>query len=376
MPRSEYAISHHENDIPVFVGHELNRLYGGRYASLAHFKIYGNAKGAHTYVARKEGEATEVFLFKRRKQNAFVLNEGIKISREEAARFADYLFSIDKLTAAVNFNCVETDARDFAYPYLRVPCEEDIVLALPDTVERYLNSLGKATRSNLRTRLNKLKRDFPSFQFSVYEKEEADERHIREIIRLSRLRVTNKNKISIIDAEEEERIIRCVRECGFVCVATIDGRLCCGAVNFRLGRNFSARILANDPIYDNYRLGFACAFLTICECIKVQGSERFYFGWGENEYKVHLGGKPRQLSRLIIYRSWRHVLLNAGQALNTLLGSSLFRARHWILQTAKLEGNGIISVATGNLVKGVRRLKAVKADLLKKLGLPRGLKSS
>lgn len=362
MIQSECTVTHFENHIPSFVEADLDRLYGSRYASLTFFRVYGSTKGASTYVARRNGTATAVFLFRQAKGRVTVLNEGIQISQKDAADFADYLFSRDPSVNAICFNYVETSVQKFFRPCLHTACEEDLILDLPGTVEQYMAGLGKTTRANLKNRMNKIRREFPSFSLGVYERKDADEKAVREILRLSRLRMESKNKVSEIDAEEEERILACVRECGFVCVVTIDGRVCAGSIAFRFGRNFTGRTIAHDPAFDEHRLGFVCAFLAICECIRQKDSQRFYFGWGDNAYKQRLGGKPRQLSSLLIFRSWVHVLPNARAVLRTLVAGTRFRARQKLLEAATGEGSGSSGLAQA-IVKGVRWLKAGRAKL-------------
>ncbi|MES2295430.1 MAG: GNAT family N-acetyltransferase [Pseudomonadota bacterium] len=324
--RLELSVSCYEGETPSFVAHELNRLYGGRYSSLAHFQIYGQAGQASTYVVRRQGQATSLFLYRRRAHQLRVLNEGIRLGHEEAARFATHMFAVDKSVSAVVFRCVDSQAGDFRLPCQRVPCAQDSVLALPSSLPQYMDSLGASTRSTIKYRMNKLKRDFPTFSFRVEERGSVAEQAIRDIIRLNRARMSRKDKVSAIDAQEERRIIDYVRECGFVGIATIDGRFCAGAITYRLGNNFAARILAHDAAFDAYRLGFVCAFLTIGACIE-QGGAQFCFGWGQGEYKSHLGATQRQLHHVVLYRSRWHRLRHPWLVLQTAACGWLFRAR-------------------------------------------------
>jgi hypothetical protein len=354
---AELSVSCYEGETPAFVARELDRLYGARYSSLAHFQIYGLAGQASTYVVRTQGEATTLYVYRRRKRQVCVLNEGIRVGRDEAVRFASHMFDIDKGVSAVAFNFVQTEDGDFSFPHQREVCAFDTVLALPATLEQYMESLGSSTRSTIKYRLNKIKREFPSFKFQVFERDEVDERQLRDIVRMNRARMSRLDKVSAIDAQEERRIISYVRECGFVGIATIDGRLCAGAVTYRLGRNFAARVLAHDPAYDQYRLGFVSAFLTIGECIRQGGSE-FCFGWGEGEYKTHLGATQRQLSHLVIYRSRWHALLNLGMVVRTAVAGFLFRARQ-SMREASRRGDRIGAIA----VNGARALRQWLAGL-------------
>lgn len=339
-----------ENTILKQLELDLDRLYGARYASLVHFRIYGQTAQASTYVARVDGVASSVLLFRRRRQRVTVLNEGIELSPVVAADFASTVFHHDPAAGALHFRFVDTAAATLPYPSQCVPCGEDTVLTLAQHPRQYLDSLGGSTRATLKHRLNKLRRDFPSFTLAVHEKQDVDETALRAIIGLNRLRMAGKDKVPTIDAVEEDNIVRFVRERGFVTVATINGAVCAGAICYRLGRNFAARSLAHDPQYDPYRLGFLCAYLSICECVAAEPGGQFNFGWGQYEYKYHLGGKKRLLHQLVIYRSRWHRLRHADLVLQLALTGWHYRARRW-LDTAAQQERG----AAGRLARAAKR---------------------
>jgi hypothetical protein len=327
------------DEAPAFLEQELNRLYGIRYSCLPCFKLYGSWDQVRVYVACRAGIAVAVFLFRCDNGRAVVLNEGMKVSEEDVNRFASYLFRNHEGLSLVAFNYVETAARRFAFPFQRAPCGQDTVLELPASAEAYTASLGSGTRLTLNHRLNRIRRDLPGFAFAVYEKQEVPVHVIRDLIRLDRLRMEHKGQVSLVDAAEEERIIAYVALCGFVSAATSGGKVCAGAITYRHGSNFTARVLAHDPAWGGYRLGFVCAWLTICECIKAGNSRYFYFGWGQDDYKRHLGGSDRQLVHLALFRSRLHVLGNAGAALGALLDGCAFRVRRRLLDATRRKGS-------------------------------------
>ncbi|MES2742668.1 MAG: GNAT family N-acetyltransferase [Pseudomonadota bacterium] len=355
-----HVFSCHEQEPPPFAEAELNRLYGARYACMAHFRIYGHLARASTYVARRGGPAGQVaalFLFHRRRRRVAVLNEGIRVGAEQASAFAADVFARYPAADAVAFRFVETDAQPVAFPCQRLACGEDNVMALPATVAAYLAGLGKSTKATLKHRINKLKRDFPSFQLSVYEKEAVPPAYVGEILRLNRTRMHRKDKVSSIDAREERCVTEFVKACGFVCVATIDGRVCGGAIMYRLGQNFSARILAHEPAYDTHRLGFVCAYLAIGACIEAAGAGTFYFGWGQSEYKYRLGAQARELSYLVLYRSRLHMLRQAGAAMGWWARSLAFRCVRRVRRGARGERT-LGAYVAGRVVRAGRWLRA------------------
>lgn len=182
---------------------------------------------------------------------------------------------------------------------------------------------------------------------------------MRQVRALIRLHMAANGKAARIDQAEEERIIAYVALCGFVSIASTNGEVCAGAITYRLGGNFTARILAHDPAYAGYRLGFVCAYLTICQSIDAGNSRNFHFGWGQRDYKRQLGGRERRLEHLSLFRSRLHVVRNAGAALAVLLGGCAFRVRRALLHASHHEGWLVARLADA-LIAGGRRLRALK----------------
>lgn len=325
---------------------DLDRLYGGRYSSLAHFRIYGAASRLRfsaprlarlrLYVARTDGAATAVLVFRQHRRWLEVLNEGIRLETADLTRFARHMFATQPKANAIAFRYIQTGAGSarLAPAWQEVACGDDTVLTLAATARQYLDSLGSSTRSTLKYRLNRLRREFPTFTLTVHEKQQVDPAQLRAIIGLNRLRMRDRDKTCAIDAEEEERIVHYVRERGFVTVATIDGQICAGAICYRFGDHFAARCLAHDPQYDAYRLGFLCAYLSIVECTKAAPGGQFNFGWGRYDYKSRLGGLPRTLSKLVLYRSSRHMLHHPGLASATAMSGAFYRLKQAARQFA------------------------------------------
>jgi hypothetical protein len=360
MPRTPITVSFHENAVPSFAWDALDRLYGARYSSSVHFRIYGLEPGACTYIARLGGEVCAVFLFRRRAGCVTVLNEGMLVGSDQAGRFAHAIFERYRAVTLVRWKMVEQDGARLPLRSLHCLRAQEAVLSLPALPAQYLDSLGPATRVNLGRYRRALLRDFPDFRFSLEQGGAASEQHLRQIVRFNRSRMRDKNKVSSIDALEEERVIACARQCGLVGIITIDARLCAGMIVYRPGRDYCARILAHDGAFDRYHVGMVCAVLTICACIAAGGAARFYFGWGMDEYKRRLGGRARELGDVLICRSWLHLALHPAQVGGALLSACQFHARRAVLALAQ-RGDGALSVLAGALILAVRRLRARKS---------------
>ena len=330
MTVSNAVITCHENEVPAFVGAELERLYGNIFSSLTQFRIYGwNGSDTSTYVVRRDGVPHVVLLFRRDHRQVQVMNEVITLDAEEMSRFAAYIFANYPGVNVISFKAIDTSLARLPFPYQRYNHLEDLALALPSSNEAYLPSLGKSTRRNIRRHLDRLHRAYPSCRFEVFERGALGAERVRQIIELNRVRMADKNIVSIIDEQETQRIIRLVDACGLVGVITIDGQLRAGAISFQSGANYFLNVLAHDPRYDDYWLGFLCCYLTICECI-ARGGKEFHFLWGRYDYKYLLGARQRDLDNIVIYRSHLQLLCNADIARRTAIEGYTRALKVWI----------------------------------------------
>lgn len=350
QPDYQYRI--YREQIPAFVESELDRLYGSRYSCLGHFERSGNLERASTYVVTCGAQIVTLLLFRQCGAVVALLNEGISLTADEVRRFTAALFAAEPRAAAVLLHLVH-----LAGPArCGFVCQQDLVLALPASVDAYLSGLGKSTRDNLKRYLSKFKRSFPAFRFELLEQRAVAEDAVRAIVHLNRLRMAGKRKLPSIDAAQERDIVEQVRRDGFVGLLRIDGQVAAGVITYRIGTNFNLRILAHDAAFDAYRLGLLCCYLTVCACIARQTAGRFYFGWGDEAYKSRLGGRPRQLRRLVVYRSAWHGLRHPGPWLAAAAAGWAYQlrslARRWAAGAA-----GVAPRLGAGLPGLVRRIK-------------------
>ena len=327
------GIAVHENEVPSFAGPDLDRLYGTLYSSLAYFRHCAGLDGVSTYVARKDGAPTAVFLFRHVGSRIRVVNEGMRLDAEEVVRFARYMFAQSPLADVIEFHAVQTAASHI--PLLRQQsfCAEDFIAELPPTTQEYLARLGPATRKNLKRHRNRLERDFPSFRHVVLERGDADEATIRHLIEMSRARITGKGMAFAIDEDEARRIITLAQQAGAVLVATIDGRICGGTIVYRFGKSCISRLNAHDAEFDAYRLGMLCCYLAACHAIET-GAERFHLGHSWYDYKTALLGEFQPFHHLTLYRSPGALVRHAGSALQTAYKGYTLSANRWVLHHA------------------------------------------
>jgi hypothetical protein len=329
-------ITVYENQVPDFIGSELDRLYGTLYSSLCYFQTCGDLTGVSTYVARREGAVTAIFLFRRDDEKIVVVNEGMCLRTEEVAEFVRHVFSAFHPVGRIVFHAVKTDGGNIPFVHHRSFCAEDFIVRLPQTKEAYLARLGPATRKNIKRHKNRLERDFPSFRCRTYPGHEADEHQLRQLIELNRIRMAMKGMASFIDEEEAQRIIRLVRQCGEVLIATIDDRLCGGVIFYRIGKNHISKVIAHDLQYDSYRLGMVCCYLAICDAI-ARGAKHFHLGHTRYEYKIALLGEFERFDHIVVYRSARELARHGRTALKQVLAGYSLQMNRWLLQKIQHE---------------------------------------
>jgi CelD/BcsL family acetyltransferase involved in cellulose biosynthesis len=229
------------------------------------------------------------------------------------------------------------------YPSQQYDYLEDTIITLPSGAAAYTESLSKNTRRNVRRYSQAVTEELPGFRFSVALGSAADPAQIDAVIALNHARMAAKNKQSIIDDAEAHRLQSLVRSCGLVAVVTIDGRVCAGAISYRVGDNYFLIVLAHSPDYDRYSLGFLCCYWTICACIE-RGGKEFHFLWGRYDYKRNFLGQLRRLDHVLLYRSHLAMLRHARLALRSWYRAQQRRSMLW-LQQAKQQDTFTARVA-------------------------------
>lgn len=305
------SISCYIGEIPAFIGAALAESYETLHASLPFFDIFRSTEHANCYVAERAGHASTILLFHCHGRRVEVLNEMVEIDQAEIVRFAHHIFRYFRGVDVIRFKAVKTARDGFGLPVQRHASKDTYVIPLPATPKAYIESLGKSTRAGIRQGLNGIARHFPTFRAQFFVDGEIDERQVRAILALSERRI---NASDARFAHDAERIVRLARRCGFVSVFTIDGRLCAGSVNYRVGASYFGDVTAYDPRYEKHGMGRLCVYLTVSESI-ARGGKKFYLGGGVFEFKQRMLGVPLAMDELRLYRSPMAVLANADIAL-------------------------------------------------------------
>jgi hypothetical protein len=350
----EITISCYENEVPSFVEAKLDHLYQHINSSLSHHAVKRKAKNASTYLVHQGRQLIVILLFTRERGKVRVINEMIRIEPEEIQRFAAYIFTTYKSVSLISFSLIEKTIPRLPFPCQQHDGSEDIVLTLPSTPEAYLECLSKKMRSEIRHDLKALARDFPAMSWQAYERDQIKEEHIRELINLKKINMSDKHIKFGLSQDEIEWIIRRAKMCGLLTVATIEDRVCAGSISLRIGDNYFPQIVAHASRYNKYSLGILCCYLTICDQIRL-GAKESHLCWGRNQFKYKLTGVQRDMASLDIYRSRIRYYWNADAVMKNALKTYLQQCKRKILDMEHKTGS--TPNLGGALVKVLRRIK-------------------
>ncbi|SNS54686.1 Acetyltransferase (GNAT) domain-containing protein [Noviherbaspirillum humi] len=354
------VIHDYDGQVPDFTGPEIDRVHDHLVPSLRNYRIADEVPGASTFVVREQGRITDIFLYRREGRVVTVLSEFIRIDADSVRRFAQHVFATYPGVGKIVYRKANAGAmagelpRVLPYPYASVPVTEDIVVSLPDSIDAYHGRLGKNMRRNIKRYHATLGEKFPSYTYDVYLADRIAESDLRDIIALNRTRMAGKRIVSRIDEDETRWIVSMAKQCGIVGVARIDGKVCAGAIGFRIRDNYFMHVIAHDPAYNDYSLGILCYYFTICEGIK-RGGRHFHLMSGRYEYKFRLGGELRDISRLELYRNRLHWLLDGRHLARQALQNRVRDARLWLLEAERRDDR--MSLAAASVMQRLREAK-------------------
>ena len=313
------SISCHVDEIPSWVDDGLSSLYGTLHSSLPFFRVFRSTEGVSCYAARRDGRPVAILLFTRQGRRLDVLNEMIEIDQVELHRFANYVFATFPAVDLIGFKAVKTAAGRFGFPVQQHHSKGTYVITLPATAEQYTASLGKSTRAGVRQQTNLVNRTFPTFTTHYYMDKDIDEEHIKAILKFSEDRIGVQG---VKLAHDLDRILALSRVCGYLVVHSIDGRICAGSVNYRVGTSYFGDVTGYDMQYERYGLGKICVHQTICGSIE-RGGTKFYLGGGDFDFKQRFLGVALDMDELRIYRSHLKMLVNLDRVAQVLVDNGI-----------------------------------------------------
>jgi hypothetical protein len=341
---AEVVITFYELSVPSFCREALDKIYRSVFATLDQFEMDNALDMVNTYVERVDGEICTVLLYRINDDMATVLNQAVSLEKGVMDRFSEALFAEHPRVQAIEFLKVQADTSNIKRPFLQFHCGEDIVAPLPATPDEYLASLGKNLRETVKRYTNKITRSFPDFRIHVYIDDEYDAQQIMELYRLHKERILTRNEVSNVTPEIFDKIMAMARKRGLVTVATMNGKVVGGLICWKVDSSYVMRIIAHDPVYDEYKIGTICCYHTIRECI-ARGGRAFHFMGGRLIYKYRFLGVERDYDQIMIYRTRLTVLRRLPVAARVVIKGLNQEVRLW-LQNAERSEDPLARFAT------------------------------
>ena len=335
----------------------LARLYAQLYASVEYFELFRPRDRVSTLTSEDQNGVNALVLFRTTGARADVFNECIALDDDVLQRVASEIFCRFARVDMICFRNLVAAPRSLSQPFQAHDAAEDYVLHLPDSVHKYTESLGKSTRRNIRRYHARLLQDHPSFALRFNVGPDINQGEVALLLAMSEAKIRSQGKTFSVDPGYARAMAGLARRCGFVAVATIDGKICAGLICYRIGQGFGAKVVAHDDKYDDYWLGTLCYYLTICEAIE-RGGRIFNLGSQRYDYKERLLGVRRELEHLTIYRSRWKQMLQADTALGMALGRRLRQAKLWIRSRESCKAHGVAAVAGRSIAWAALRLAA------------------
>lgn len=363
MQQEAITIACYPSQIPRFAERAIETLYGSLYSSVLHLRLQGALDTAHTYAAWRDGELVAILLFRRQGSKIIVLNEGMRLTSDDIAAFANYVFGKLKDATSIHFHAIIVESVQHDYPALLLPCTEDIVIALPKTEEDYLASLGKSTRKNIRQSFARLQRTLPEFSHEIRPGSAVPEALMRDIIGFNHARMASKQRASALNTETSDKLISLISKRGMVGMASINGRLCGGTLACRIGDDLYSLVNSHEPAYDAFSLGSVCRHLMITDAIKMQ-AQRFHLLGGQFATKKTVLGKRQQLDHLALYRSRMQQILHTGEIAQLAWRSAMYQSQTWLEHQASLRDKTLLSKTAALAFTFMRSVKRQLLDLL------------
>jgi CelD/BcsL family acetyltransferase involved in cellulose biosynthesis len=177
-------------------------------------------------------------------------------------------------------------------------------------------------RRHTKNYISKILRTFGIYSLKIYERDKIPESIIYRIIEMNHLRMNDKNIVSGIDSSYAKKIVKFVRDFGFISVLEINGEIVAGLITYLIKNNYFVEEISSDPKFDQYNVGHTCLFLTIQDCIERNGNE-FHLLWGNNPYKQRFLAERFQLYSVTLFRS--NILKYKFKLVNELLQKLSFK---------------------------------------------------
>ena len=342
----ENAVEIIESDVSASAINGLENLYGGLYSLYQFLQIQGVDKHKlRSWMLYRNKKLSAVFLFYIQGTHLRVVTEMMAVTENDLSCFAQNIFSQHKKIQSLAFHACELPSVLPNYPHQIFNCSENFIIDLPVNSERYLLSLGRATRKSIKSSLNKFQQDFPNFELQL--KEGLELSAVEQKAMLQSLQgykqsaMTERGRAVAFNEAENQQLLTLVLERGLFTQVIINGEMRAGSIACRVGKNMVMLISAADPILKSYRCGFLVCYWTISECAQ-RDFQQCHLLWGRYQYKTQLGAQSHNLMHAFFSRSYLAMALSPIRIISMFSKDISIKIRNWLLSHSQHSSNKLI----------------------------------
>lgn len=301
----EYFTCSIQSSISADTSLKLEELYGSSYAVKAYVDIYHSLTQKYTLtIFESPSVIRHIFIFEMQSRTINVLNNLCKIENKFIELFCLKCFENFERVNSVSFTNLYIEPKINSLKFYISRFSDDYVIFLPEHFEAYRSMLGRNIKRNLASSINRVKRDFPDFDFTILEKEEIPFSLIENASVLSKKRMKEKGRVSAFTRKEVDKYYRRMQAHGYVSRLMINGKVATVIINTVVKEKLYFHVVAHDPKYNYYRLGQVALYLTIQSFIE-KGGKEFHLLWGEYSYKYKFMGEKAILYSFEVLRDGR-----------------------------------------------------------------------
>jgi hypothetical protein len=335
-----------ESDISTNAIDGLENLYGGLYSLYQFLQIQGADKHKlKSWMIYRDRKLSAVLLFFIHGTHLRVVTEMMAITENDLRCFTQFIFCKYKKIQSIAFIACELPIVLPSYPHQIINCSENFIIDLPVNSERYLLSLGRATRKTIKSSLNKFHRNFPDFELQLKKGSElsaVEQKAMLEKIQCyKQATLAAQGRAVVFNETENQQLLTLVLERGLFTQVIINGEMRAGSISCRVGNNVVMLISAADPLLTSYRCGFLVCYWTISECAQ-RGFQQCHLLWGRYQYKTQLGAQSHNLMHAIFYRSYLAMALSPYKIMSMLSKDISIQFRHWLVSLSQRSSNKLI----------------------------------
>ncbi len=257
----------------------------------------------HTFILYEpDFEIKHVFVFSKGFLRIKVVNEHCFIDRVYVDFFCSTCFQLYNSVQFISFNKQYISPFGISFRYLTTEVVEDYIIDLPASEEAYRRKIGKKIRGNINNALNRTKRDYPDYDFSIFEKKAIPSSLIQQAVAFNKERMNKKDIVSGLKESYMRKYRKSLEDFGFVTRSRADGKNMAMVLNLVVDDHLYFNIIAHDSNFNYYSPGLTTLFQTIISFID-RGGKKFHMMYGAYDYKTKLKGDPSELFSYVVFRN-------------------------------------------------------------------------